>query len=268
MTPTHSSKIDLETAEPPAPAATKLRRGQVQDEVAAKIRHGLMVGAFVPGQVMSLRKLAAHLGTSSMPVREALSQLVAANVLEALPNRSVRVPRLSEGRLKEVADIRVAIEGMATKAACAKATAGLISELEALNRRLIQAISKRSIIQCLAINQEFHFRLYQAAESEVLMSFIEALWLRCGPTMYFSLLSPDMPWDASAHTEILAALSAGNSRMAERGITRDIRTTAKNLMSGPTITRSNGPLASPLDDLTLFQPPAPTPARPDKKERV
>lgn len=234
----------------------KPRRGQVQDEVISKIRQGLMVGAFVPGQVMSLRKLAAHLGTSSMPVREALSQLVAANVLEALPNRSVRVPRLSESRLRELTDVRVAIEGMATRAAATNATPELIDELAGINRKLIAAIAKRSIVHCLSINQEFHFRLYDAARSEVLMPLIEALWLQSGPTMYFSLLSPDMPWDASAHAEVLAALRAGDSRKAERAMARDIRTTAKNLLSGPSITRSNGPLASPLDGLTLFLAPA------------
>lgn len=265
----HGSRdVGLAGLQPSAPAATKLRRGQVQDEVVAKIRHGLMVGAFVPGQVMSLRKLAAHLGTSPMPVREAMSQLVAANVLEALPNRSIRVPRLSAGRLKEVTDVRIAIEGMATKAACAKASPKLVDELDAINRKLIQAISKRAIVHCLSINQEFHFRLYQAARSEVLMPLIEALWLQCGPTMYFSLLSPDMPWDASAHSEILDSLRAGNSRLAERAMARDIRTTAKNLLSGPTITQSNGPLALPLDELTLFLPPRPTPARTSKEDRA
>ena len=41
------------------------RRGQVQDEVLRRIRKGLMIGAFVPGQVMSLRKLASKFGHQS-----------------------------------------------------------------------------------------------------------------------------------------------------------------------------------------------------------
>lgn len=226
-------------------------RGAVQDNVLEQLRRGLMIGAFVPGQVLSLRKLAAHLGTSPMPVRDALSQLVAANVLEALPNRSARVPRLTESRLREMTDVRVAIEGMATKAACRKATPRLLVSLAEINARLMQAIARRDIVSCLATNQEFHFRLYEAAESEILMPLIEALWLQCGPTMYYSLLSPDMPWDASAHEEILASLKAGNSAGALRAITQDIRTTTKNLLTGPTIMRTNGPLASPMDNLTL-----------------
>lgn len=225
-------------------------RGAVQDKVLAEIRRGLMIGAFVPGQVLSLRKLAAQLGTSAMPVREALSHLVAANVLEALPSRSVRVPRLSEKRLREMTEVRVAIEGMATKMACQNASPKLIAELERVNRKLTKGIAARDIVTCLAANQEFHFGLYEAAESEILMPLIESLWLQCGPTMYFSLISPNMPWDATAHAEILDALKAGDPVRAQRAMTRDIRTTAKNLLTRPAAGAS-GPLASLLTDLNF-----------------
>jgi len=228
-------------------ARPKWRRGQVQDEVSARIRRGLMVGAYVPGQIMSLRKMAAHLGTSPMPVREALSQLVAANALEAMPNRSVRVPRLTPSRLKELAEVRSAIEGMATRNACENVTPDLIAELEAINDRLTKAISRRDIVGCLETNQEFHFRLYEAAESEVMMPLIEALWLQCGPTLCYSLLAPNMPWDASIHIEILDALRQRDAAMAQRAMARDIRTTAKYLLNVPMLSGGEGPLSRTLD---------------------
>ena len=59
-------------------SAVKPQRGHVHEHVLRYMCRGLMVGAFLPGQVMSLRKLAAGLGTSPMPVREVLSRLVAA----------------------------------------------------------------------------------------------------------------------------------------------------------------------------------------------
>ncbi|MCA0342159.1 MAG: GntR family transcriptional regulator, partial [Proteobacteria bacterium] len=74
-------------------AAEKPARGHVHEHVLRYMRRGLMVGAFLPGQVMSLRKLAVGLGTSPMPVREVLSRLVAANALEETKGGSVRVPR-------------------------------------------------------------------------------------------------------------------------------------------------------------------------------
>lgn len=234
--------------------AAKFKRGEIQDQVLERLRHGLMVGAFLPGQVMSLRKLAAHLGTSPMPVREALSHLVAANVLEALPSRSVRVPRLTESRLKDLTEVRVAIEGMAARAAAPKATPELIAELDAINSRLLRAIAKRDLVGCLASNQAFHFTLYRAAESEVLMPLIEALWLQCGPTMYLSLLAPDMPWDASAHAEVLDALRRADTAAAHRALIRDIRTTAKHLLKIKAAGRADGAMISPME--FRFDPPA------------
>jgi DNA-binding GntR family transcriptional regulator len=206
------------------------RRGQVQDAVLRRIRKGLMIGAFIPGQVMSLRKLASSLGTSPMPVREALNQLVAANALEELPNHSVRVPRLSVERIADLFNVREVLEGMAAKAACANVTPALINALEAINRDLIEAIANRNILGCLAQNQSFHFTLYEAANSVTLAGLIESLWLQCGPTMYFSLLSPAMPWDASAHAEILNGLRARKPALVQRALARDMRTTAKNLL--------------------------------------
>ena len=206
------------------------RRGQLQEQVLRRIRKGLMVGAFVPGQVMSLRKLASSLGTSPMPIREALNQLVAANALEELPNRSVRVPRLSAERIAELFKVRELIEGMAAKAACANVTPQLIERLDSINADLISAISNRDILRCLAKNQSFHFTLYDAANSATLAPLIESLWLQCGPTMYFSLLSPAMPWDASAHAEILVGLRANKPALVGRALARDMRTTAKNLL--------------------------------------
>jgi DNA-binding GntR family transcriptional regulator len=205
------------------------RRGQLQDLVLQKIRNGLMIGAFVPGQVMSLRKIAATLGTSPMPVREAFKHLVAANALEELPNHSVRVPRLSAERIAELFSVREVVEGMAAKAACMNVTPQLIKKLDSINCELIEAIDKRDILGCLAKNQNFHFTLYQAANSATLKPLIESLWLQCGPTMYFSLLSPAMPWDASAHMEILKGLKAKKPSLVQRALAQDMRNTAKNL---------------------------------------
>jgi hypothetical protein len=84
------------------------------------------------------------------------------------------------------------------------------------------------------------------------MPLIESLWLQCGPTMYFSLLSPSMPWDASAHTEILAGLRAGKPAVVQRAVVRDVRTTAKNLLGGAVERGLNGPLMRSIAEMDAF----------------
>lgn len=215
----------------------KRARGHVHEQVQRYMHRGLMVGAFLPGQVMSLRKLAVGLGTSPMPVREVLSGLIAANALEETKGGSVRVPRLSPEKLSELFSVREMLEGTATEMAAKKARPSLVDNLTTINRQLLVAIDNRDILNCLSFNQKFHFTLYEAAGSEVLMPLIESLWLQSGPTIYMSLLIPSMPWSAAHHKEILAALKRNEAAAAKKAIVQDIRTTCKALLS---VTGSQG----------------------------
>ncbi|MEJ8814766.1 GntR family transcriptional regulator [Variovorax ureilyticus] len=240
-----ASRRQSGTAEEPS----KRARGSVPEEVFQRLRRGLMVGAFVPGQVMSLRKLAASFGTSPMPIREALTRLVVINALEDTSSGSVRVPRLTPKKLNELFALRELVEGMATEMACRNCTPALLKSLNAINVELLDAIGKRNLIGCLSSNQRFHFTLYEAAGSEVIMPVVESLWLQFGPTMYLSLLSPDMPWDASAHVEILEGLEARKPAIAKRGVLRDIRNTAQSLEPALAELEPANLLSAPLDDL-------------------
>jgi DNA-binding GntR family transcriptional regulator len=237
----------MTTKRPNAKAKPPLKRGHVQDDIAARLRNGLMVGAFIPGQVMSLRKLAAAFGTSPMPIRDALGQLVAANALEEMPNRSVRVPRLTAERVKDLFELRELVEGLASRNACRNATPALLRNLQAINRDLKTAIKKRDVLAALEANQKFHFTLYEAADSQVVMPVIESLWLQSGPTMYCSFLAPDMPWDASAHVEVLDGLRARSPAAVQRAIARDIRTTSRHLVNDGAFQLPGGQIVMPAN---------------------
>jgi DNA-binding GntR family transcriptional regulator len=223
---------------------TGRHRGELQNRVLAELRHGLIVGAFVPGQTITLRRLAELLGTSPMPVRKALNELTAAGVLTILPNRSVAVPRMSPERLRELIWVRQVLEGRAAELACQKATPALLRQLTKVNTALHKAIRARDILVCLSKNQEFHFVLYAAAHSEVLPPLIESLWLQGGPIMYLSLTSPDMPWDASCHDAVLAALKEKSPAGVRRAIERDITTTGESLLRSSAFRGRGGPLTA------------------------
>lgn len=223
--------------------ATSHRRGALQDRVLAELRHGLMVGALPPGQTVSLRRLAQLFGTSPMPIREAINQLTAAHALEMLPNRSVVVPRMSPTRFKDLTQARQALEGVAAERACTNVTPEQIKQLTTINDKLEKAIKARNILTCLTLNQEFHFTLYAAAQSEILSPMIESLWLQAGPIMYLSLTASDMPWDASCHEDVLAALKARKPAAARQAIQRDIGDTAKSLLRSSVFRGFNGRLS-------------------------
>jgi len=220
----------------------KSARGNVQDKVLAGLRYGLMSGLFVPGQVFSLRKLAAIFGTSAMPVRESLSRLIAANALEELPNRSVRVPRLGTESLEELFELRVRVEGMAAGIAARKTTDEGVRQLEQINQSVKDAHDTGQMGEVLKANQRFHFALYRLSESSILLPMIEGLWLRSGPTMFFSLSSPGL-WDSSSHLDILEALRRRDSKAAEEAMGRDIMKTGNFLIQQSKEGIRTGPIA-------------------------
>ena len=77
-------------------------RETVQDRVYTELRRALIGGLFEPSQVLTIRGLADALATSTMPVREAVGRLITEKALEALPNRSVRVPPITLERMDDL----------------------------------------------------------------------------------------------------------------------------------------------------------------------
>ena len=77
-------------------------KAPVHDQVYAAIRNGLVDGSFVPGRSVTLRGLAAMLGVSPMPVRAAVTRLVAEGALALTPTRRVCVPAMTPGPLRRI----------------------------------------------------------------------------------------------------------------------------------------------------------------------
>lgn len=207
-------------------------RTTVQEAVYLQLRQALMAGSFDPGQTLTIASLADAFGTSNMPVREALRRLAAENALEVSMNGSARVPQVSVARLDDLARARIAVEGLAAELAAPRLSRTEIAELEHLTdeQRAIGS-STSEVYPLMAKNQAFHFTIYRASGSEVLIQLIETLWLRFGPYMRLlsSCVGPRIhsgeltPF--GAHVEIIHALKAGDAAGVRGGIEEDIRRT-------------------------------------------
>lgn len=205
-------------------------RGAMHDLVYQEIRRSVMLGAFAPGEKVSLRSLAEQVGTSLTPVRGAVSRLIAEGAFETLPNRWVATPTMTPKRFDEIVQWRVQMECEATRMALGNATAKLIKALEAINRKLIKevkATADRGVV--LGLNYDFHFTIYRASGSSVLLPMIESLWLQAGPFAFYSLDSPKDLWDAKHHARILEGFRDRDKRTAASGVKDDILATAKFL---------------------------------------
>ena len=153
----------------------------LQDRVYQELRNALYQGRFLPGDQLTIRSLARALGTSPMPVREAMQRLVAEQALVQLPNRTIRVPALTPDILTELVRIRMEIEGYAAERAARRGSAALCRQLRAINDGFRRAIEAEDAAGMLEGNQRFHFAVYHAADAGELLKIIETLWLRSGP---------------------------------------------------------------------------------------
>jgi len=199
-------------------------RETVQERVYAELKKLLMQGRFQPGQALKIADVAGVFGTSIQPVREAIRQLTAERALEALPNRSARVPEWDRARLDDLHKARIAVEGLTAELAAARATAADVARLTAILEAEIAADDASRVEASVAQNREFHFTLYRLSGSAVLMPIIESLWLQFGPYIRRSAEFFDgrQGRGAKHHLEAMRALKQRDPAKVRRAIERDI----------------------------------------------
>lgn len=192
------------------------------------LRGLIMAGQVCPGERLSIRAVAAALGTSMMPVRDAVARLAAEQALEVLPNRTVRVPVLTRRRFEELRTIRLMLEGHATEVAAGRIAAAALDDVRALHAAFTaeHAHPDPDPGRLIAINKDFHFRIYEAAEMPALLQIIEGLWLQIGPVLNVDLRSKSRRLSERValryHQGMLEGLEAGDGAAARAGLTGDI----------------------------------------------
>ncbi|HYE51850.1 MAG TPA: GntR family transcriptional regulator [Azospirillaceae bacterium] len=203
-----------------ASALSPVDSSKLHERAYAELRRALMRGALKPGQVVTIRGLAEALGTSVMPIRDAVRQLLAVGALEALPRRAIRVPALAETRFGELWALRGILEGEACALAAERIGPAEIKVLEKVHAEVLASAERQDFEALLTENHRFFFTVFQASRSELLVSFIETLWILSGPH-YNLALTPDLRVvfnfvrrGLKNHEQLIAALAAGDSEMA------------------------------------------------------
>ncbi|MFJ5158662.1 GntR family transcriptional regulator [Pantoea sp. NPDC088449] len=195
----------------------KAQRLSLTAQVESSLRNALIVGKLKPGARLVTRDLAAQLGTSITPVREALLRLVSAGALNATPAAAFLVPEMSRQRFEEITLIRKQLEGLAVKAATPFVGKKQIAELKKLCARFMQAKQSGVAEAALEANRAFRFTLYGYAQMPTLEALIEQLWVQIGPC--FNYLYPQPTEVVNGHhnyDRLLDALQAGDAINSEK----------------------------------------------------
>ncbi|WP_371225407.1 GntR family transcriptional regulator [Roseovarius sp. 2305UL8-3] len=190
---------------------TTLRDISLSDGIYAELKNRLILGRYSPGDRLSMRKLAAEFGTSAMPVREALKRLSSEQVIESAAAKAFNVPSLSRKRAAGLFELRALLESAAVQAAHPFLTPALLDELEALCDRIDAHLKLRDFAAYMVDNRHFHFLLYRLADNPDLISMIEQLWMKTGPSLFHGLQEGGMAkldWNAD-HKRLCRAMRAG-----------------------------------------------------------
>ena len=149
------------------------------DQVYAALHEAIISGELPAGSRLRIRDLAEQVGTSVMPVREAIRRLEEAGLAEREPHKGAVVKGLTLEELVHVYDVRRLLEGEAARLGTARITSGHSDRMQAKYDLMLTAITERRVVDYLDHDEALLTILYTASGNPVLVSMIRTLWQRC-----------------------------------------------------------------------------------------
>lgn len=202
----------------------RVARETMNDRVYEEIRRVVMGGQLQPGSSVTIRGLAEQLGTSTMPVRDALRRLLVERILEVDGQRRFRLRSLTKAEFEEILALRLQLEGDLAELAALAISEADLETLREIQSRIEANLSRDE--NFLRSNQEFHFHLYACAQRPITIEIIESLWLQVGPLLNYYRQRHGGDVAIQHHRTIIQALQDRNPIGARSAVQADLRDAA------------------------------------------
>jgi DNA-binding GntR family transcriptional regulator len=202
------------------------------ETVADRLRELIVEGQLAPGTILRQARVAAQLGVSIMPVREAFRLLEAERLVVVNPRHGAVVAELSVEDIEETYAIREALEGLAARHATPHVTPDDLAAISEQFERMELAKRTGDLREFIAADHDFHMRLYVVSGRESLIRSISELTARSrryAPYGYASWQPLDIA--VSAHQPILEAIAAGDPALVEERTRQHMAAAGKRLLS-------------------------------------
>jgi DNA-binding GntR family transcriptional regulator len=208
----------------PAPTADGLdalaplgRRRSAAEHAYEALRGALVSLALPPGAVVSRAAVAARLGVSQTPVREALIRLQEEGLIEVVPHSATRVSRIDLAGAREAGFLRLAVELEIVRRLAGARDAALAAALRAGIARMRELLARGDEAGFSAADDAFHAALYAAAGVPGLRELVRG---RSGHLDRLRRLHLPSPGKAEAvlrdHEALAEAILGGAPERAER----------------------------------------------------
>jgi DNA-binding GntR family transcriptional regulator len=206
----------METTRASAKRSTPILRQSLASAVAEKLREKIIDGELQEGEQLRQDAIAAELGVSRIPVREALRHLEAEGLITIVANRGAVVSALSPDEIDELFELRAVLECYVLRQAIPNMTEEVFREAESILEKYEQALEDEEDVGSWGEwNRQFHSALYAAGNRPTMMSLIKTLNNNCDRyTRLHLLFTRNLHQAGKAHRAVLNACRTGDAELA------------------------------------------------------
>lgn len=173
--------------------------------VCDELRRLVMTGELAPGTRLVEESLAARLGVSRNPVREALQTLAGEGFVELLPRRGAVVAQITAAQAEELFDVRMALESLAARLAARNATPAQVAHLRLVLESSRLATESGDLDALAGRNTEFHQLVVAASGNDYLRLLVAPMARRAQWVFRMSAASRG-PHSWTEHETLLGAI--------------------------------------------------------------
>lgn len=181
---------------------TKMNKRQYAYKV---IRTRIVDGTYAPGQRIIIDQIAKEVGSSHIPVREAIHQLESEQLIQYEPNIGAVVRGIDNELYMETLEVLALLEGYATSLSAPQIPLDAIENLESLNDKMKMMLENYELDQLGQLNREFHFYIYSFCPNKLLIKNIQEAWDRLDIVRQtgFTFFPNRTPQSIEEHTELI-----------------------------------------------------------------
>ena len=147
----------------------------LRDVVFNTLREAILRGDLVPGERLMELQLAAKLGVSRTPIREAIRMLEQEGLAITIPRKGAIVAGMTEKDMQDVLEIREALEELSVQVACDRITDEEIEKLQKNMKNFEYSLRSGDLKKMAQADVEFHDVIYQATDNPKLICMLNNL---------------------------------------------------------------------------------------------
>jgi DNA-binding GntR family transcriptional regulator len=204
----------------------------LREIVFETIRGAIITGELQPGQRLMEVQLAEQMGVSRTPVRESIRKLELEGLVKMVPRKGAYVTPMSVNDLKEMMEIRRALEGLAAELAAIHATEAEIAKLYEANRQFGKAAMENDEEGIIRYDMEIHETIYKASKNVKLLLMINSLreQMQRFRAEYVHRIEDKNPL-VDQHMEIIRQIENKEGTKANLAACEHIYTTGESMLS-------------------------------------